>query len=221
MRRINWSRSLRSDGLLVNSTWADQDTHVALVIDATDDLGVSEGIEGKASSLDATVRAAGAIAEYYVNRGDRVSMRCLDPSIRLTVPPATGPAHLRRILDTLARVSPTAAWHSNAASHASVAAAEMTVVLSPLVATEALNRAVMLGRLGRSVVVVDTLPDHVVHDDDPVTALAWRIRLLERRRELRAVADLGIFVLRWLGPGSLDQFLRGVARRSSAPRMRV
>ena len=61
--------------LQVNSTWADLDTHIALVVDATDDFGVSEGIDGLASSLDGAVRAAGAIAEHYAPRGERVSLR--------------------------------------------------------------------------------------------------------------------------------------------------
>ena len=64
-----------SNELQVNSTWADLDIHVALLIDATDDFGVSEGIDGLASSLDGAVRAAGAIAEFYAPRGDRVSLR--------------------------------------------------------------------------------------------------------------------------------------------------
>ena len=98
--------------------------------------------------------------------------------------------------------------------------AEITVVLSPLASTEALERAVLLGRRGGSVVVVDTLPDHVTDADDPLLALAWRIRLLERRRELRLATENGIAVSQWLGPGSLDQFLRNVARQSSAPRIR-
>ena len=51
------------------------------------------------------------------------------------------------------------------------------------------------------------------------TALAWRIRLLERRRELRAVAAAGIPVVAWRGPGSLDQVIRDIARRSTGPRL--
>jgi len=219
MRRINWNRSLRSDVLQVNATWADQDTHVALVIDVGDDLGVSEGIEGKASSLDTTVRAAGAIAEYYVRRGNRVSLRSFDPSVRIAIPPAAGQAQLRRVLDTLARVNAPGGRFSGRAGRA-MAMAEITVVLSPLASTEALERAVLLGRRGGSVVVVDTLPDHVTDADDPLLALAWRIRLLERRRELRLATENGIAVSQWLGPGSLDQFLRNVARQSSAPRIR-
>ena len=94
-------------------------------------------------------------------------------------------------------------------------------MLSPLISSEALDRAVSLGRHGLPVVVIDTLPESVSTEADAVAALAWRIRLLERRREIRRVQQSGIPVVRWLGPGSIDEFLRDVARRASAPRMRV
>lgn len=223
MRRINWSRSLRSDRLHVNATWADQDTHVALVVDAGDDFGASGGVDGAASSLDTTVRAAGAIAEHYVNRGDRVSMRTFGEMTVSVIAPASGGAHLRRILHTLAGVKPTGGRKSAIRASAReriTPGGALTVMLSPLIAPGAFDRAVLLAKSGLSVVVVDTLPDQVAGVDDELTALAWRIRLLERRRELRRVQEFGIPVVRWLGPGSLDQFLRDVARRSAAPRVR-
>lgn len=223
IRRINWPRSLRSTELHVNATWADQDTHVALVIDATDDFGRSEGVEGRASSLDAAVRAAGAIAEHYARRGDRVSLRTFGSNRRQLVAVGSGQTHLKRLLDTLTLIRPAGpmrgAYRGIGSRHWAASGAELTVVLSPLVAREALDRAVSLGRHGAPVIVVDTLPDDITTDDDPFTALAWRIRLLERRREVRLVQSAGIPVVRWLGPGSLDQFLRDVARRASAPRL--
>ncbi len=225
IRRINWTRSLRATGLQVNATWADQDTHVALVIDGTDDYGVSEGIDGQSSSMDAAVRAAGSIAEHYARRGDRVSLRTFGTTRRHLVPAGSGQNHLRRLLDTLTHIRAAGPmrgiYRGLDGRHWAPNGAELTVVLSPLVAREALDRAVSLGRHGSAVVVVDTLPDDIATDDDPFTALAWRIRLLERRREIRLVERAGIPVVRWLGPGSLDQFLRDVARRASAPRMRV
>ena len=96
---------------------------------------------------------------------------------------------------------------------------QITVMLSPLVAPDALDLAVSLGRQGMAVIVVDTLPAHVSEDDDEYTALAWRIRLLERRREVRLVLAAGIPVVEWRGPGSLDQVIRDIARRSTGPRM--
>ena len=223
MRRINWPRSIRAGELHVNSTWADLDTHIALVIDATEDFGLSEGVDGLASSLDGAVRAAGAIAEHYVLRGERVSVRAFGTVVARAVPPATGRAQLRRILDTLALMRPADTARTGYRTPASQArravGGRMTVMLSPLIAPEALDLAMTLGRHGMPVIVVDTLPDHVVDHDDPFTALAWRIRLLERRREVRIVLAAGIPVIQWRGPGSLDHVIRDVSARAAGPRM--
>lgn len=225
MRRINWTRSARTDELQVNATWADLDTHVALLLDAIDDFGTSEGIDGRASSLDASVRAAGAITEHYAPRGERVSLRTFGATTAHSVPPGTGRTQLRRVLDTLARVRPAAdarADRSPVTARSLARRADggrMTVMLSPLIAPEALDIAMTLGRRGLAVVVIDTLPDHVVVHDDEYTALAWRIRLLERRRELRMVTAAGIPVVPWRGPGSLDQVIRDIARRTTGPRL--
>jgi uncharacterized protein (DUF58 family) len=223
MRRINWPRSQRTGELQVNSTWADLDLHLALVVDGSDDFGTSDGIDGKSSSLDLTVRAAGAIAEHYAPRGERVSLRVFGTSLAVAVPPATGQRQLRRILDRLARLRTIERGRSGASISARdphvASGGQLTVMLSPLIATEALDHAVSLGRAGLPVVVVDTLPDHIVFDEDPHTVMAWRIRLLERRRELRAVRASGIPVIEWRGPGSLDQVIRDIGRRARAPKL--
>jgi len=43
--------------------------------------------------------------------------------------------------------------------------------------------------------------------------------MLERRIELDRLASLGIAVVGWSGPRSLDQVLRDLTRRSAAPRL--
>jgi uncharacterized protein (DUF58 family) len=221
LRRINWRRSLRSDELHVTATYADQDSHVALFIDALADFGPSGGIDGPSSSLDTTVRAAGAISEYFLLRGDRVSLRVLDSRFTATVPPASGRSHLRRILDVLATVEPDMYRPVSAQGRAPtmVPNGALAIMLSPLVSPVALQRATSIASRGLGVAVIDTLPDDVHLDDDATTELAWRIRLLERRREVRLVQQVGVPVIAWRGPGSLDPFLREIARRSSAPRM--
>lgn len=220
MRRINWMRSARSNELQVNATWADLDAHVALVIDATDDVGTSGGIDGAASSLDTSVRAAGAIAEHYALRGERVSLRTFGARVVQEVPTGTGRTQLRRILDTMARVRPgTDLRTMRTGNLGRGTSGRMTVLLSPLIAPEALGFAVELGRRGAAVVVIDTLPDHVAEHDDELTALAWRVRLLERRREVRRVTAAGIPVIPWRGPGTLDVVIRDIARRTTGPRL--
>lgn len=219
MRRINWPRSLRVGELQINGTWADLDTHVALVVDATDDLGISDGIDGRASSLDVTVRAAGAIAEHYALRGERVSMQSFGARVAQTVPPGTGRVQLRRVLDRLALIAPGGSAVAGRSWVNQSSGGRMTVVLSPLISPEALDLAVSFGRRGMAVVVIDTLPQHLVDDQDALSALAWRIRLLERRREIRMVGAAGIAVIEWRGPGSLDGVIVDIARRSTGPRL--
>ena len=216
LRRIHWPRSLRAGTLHVTSTWADQDSHVVLVIDATSDLGTSGGIDGAASSLDTTVRAAGAIAEHHLHRGDRVSLRIIGSTGVSRIAAASGRNQLRRVLDTLALISPGVGPRVPL----DMPAESITIMLSPMVTSMALERAATFARHGQRVAVIDTLPAHVIDDDDDATTrLAWRIRLLERDRELRAVRELGVPVIAWSGPGSLDQFLRDLTRRASAPRL--
>lgn len=220
LRRINWRRSLRANELHVTATYADQDSHVALFLDALADYGETGGVDGVASSLDTTVRAAGAIAEHFLLRGDRVSLRTMGSRFQVNVPPASGSGHLRRILDVLAAIEPDpyrlgAARYGNS----TVPGGSLVIMLSPLITPLSLQRAISIASHGLNVAVVDTLPDDVFADEDPTTELAWRIRLLERRREMRSVERVGVPVIAWRGPGSLDPFLREIARRASAPRM--
>ena len=79
LRRINWRVSLRQGTLHVESTRAEEDTAVLLIVDAMADYGNSEGLGGAQSSLDVTVRAAAALADQYLSGGDRVSLRVLSP----------------------------------------------------------------------------------------------------------------------------------------------
>ena len=85
---------------------AEEDTAVLLVVDALADHGRSGGVGGAASSLDVTVRAAAAIAEHHVRRGDRVGLRVRGPRRRDASATAPGRRHLRRILGRLATVRP-------------------------------------------------------------------------------------------------------------------
>jgi uncharacterized protein (DUF58 family) len=221
LRRIHWPRSLRTGTLHVTSTWADQDSHVVIVVDALNDLGISEGIDGQASSLDVTVRAAGAIAEHHLHRGDRVAVHVVGAKGVVRVPAASGSSHLRRVLDTLSAIEPGTDLRDHARLQFGLPAGALVVMLSPLVSPLALQRAFTLATRGMTVVVVDTLPPGIVEDDpdDPFHGLAWRIRLLERRRELRSIQHVGVPVVQWRGPGSLDQVLRDLSRHAATPRM--
>lgn len=222
LRRLHWPVSLRTGELHSISTWADQDAHVVLLVDGTDDLGPSDGVDGEASALDTTVRAAAAVAEQYLRGGDRVETRVMDARGVRRVPPSSGTPQLRRVLDHLATIKPGAnARFDPLRNQHSLAHGATVVMLSSLIAPSALAAAASLARSGFSIIVVDTLPEHVEprHYNDRYGDLAWRIRLLERQRDIHRVEAIGVPVVPWRGPGSLDQVLRDLTRRASAPRL--
>ncbi|WP_151524585.1 DUF58 domain-containing protein [Serinicoccus kebangsaanensis] len=219
LRRIHWPRSTRTGELHVTSSYADQDTHVAVLVDAHYDLGRSGGLSGEQSSLDRSVRAAAAISEHFLQQGDRVSLRVLSARTPLTVPVGTGKRHGVRILDTLSRLQPAADDQTDPRRvHLGVGSGTLVVMISALVSPDALTQAAMLAARGLSVVVVDALVESgegVVPsaERDPLARTAWRIRMLERDREIRAIRAQGVAVVPWLGPGSLDVVLLELAHR--------
>jgi uncharacterized protein (DUF58 family) len=222
LRRIHWPVSLRVGTLQVTATWAEQDTHVVVVVDAINDIGESGGIDGAASSLDVSARAAGALAEHYLLGGDRVELRVVDVHGLTLLPAGGGRQHLIRVLDVLSGMRPGSRFGFDPrAGNARLPAGSLILVLSPLVSTQALEQATSLARSGLTTLVVDTLPSDVAQrdSDNPFVEIAWRIRLLEREREMRRVQQLGVPIVRWVGPGSLDEVLRGLTRRTAAPRM--
>jgi len=222
LRRIHWSRSLRTGTLHVTSTWADHDRHVVLLVEGFEDIGRSDGIDGRASSLDLALRAAGSIAEHYLKVGDRVALVILDNRGVHRLPPAGGPRHLRRLLETLTTTDPTGRFIDTGRVPRGLTPGALVVAFSPLATPTALERAVTMATHGRSVVVVDCLPPDITQrfPDDPLAALAWRLRALERTSEIRRANESGVAVVQWRGPGSLDQVLRDAQRNAAARAVR-
>ena len=226
LRRVNWRVSLRTDALHVVSTRSEEDSAVLVVVDALAEHGVSGGIDGVASSLDVTVRAAAALAEHYARRGDRVGLRVIGSGGE-SVPPGAGRRHLRRVQGTLARVRPGEPRELSA-DHLRFRAGAGTVVivLSPMLHEVVVTATVGLAGRGLPVIVVDTLPEGtapaVARDTDPVIAgLAWRMRLTDREVLLAQLARVGCPVVPWRGPGTLDDVLHRLARRAQLPQVRV
>lgn len=240
LRRVHWPVSVRTGELHVTATHADQDTEILLVVDAMHDLGLSEGAGGASSSLDNAVRAAAAIAEHYLRAGDRVGLLVLGARGLPQVAAAAGGNHLRRLLDVLARVrvadgtvSDEKRLRTQLRHH--VSAGTLAILLTPAISPQVLAHGVSLARRGISVVTVDTLPPDLAEADIPanrleqlapsfasrpdLARLAWRLRLMERSREMTRAREAGVPVVPWAGPGTLDLVLRDLGRRSRAPRV--
>jgi uncharacterized protein (DUF58 family) len=221
LRRIHWPVSMRTGTLHVTSTFTDEDAHVFLLVDCFSDLGPREGIDGRPTSLDVTVRAAGAISEHFLRSNDRLTLRTVGAAEVPTLGVGSGTNHLRRVLDTLAAIAP-ATERRDTGEHAirGIDPKALCLVLSPLVEPTMVTLAHTLAARGMTVVVVDTFPEHLVQDPRSVhLALAWRIRLLSREGDVHNLRLRGVPVVPWRGPGSLDNVLRDIARRAAAPRM--
>lgn len=229
LKRINWPVSLRTQQLHVTATVSDRDTAVMLVIDTSLDVaaetstaGPSDDVSSSRGSLDTTVRAAASIAEHYLRTGDRVGLvdhaRPLRP-----IRPAAGRAHLNRILDVLVHVTPQPMLDT---AHTRllrvIPSRSMVVLLSPLIGAATRDRAVAVAQAGHTVLIVDTLPEHV-HDGrtGEWTDLARRLQLLQRATDIARLTDRGVPVVPWRGPRSLDAVLRNLSRARIAPRVRA
>ncbi|MEP6797614.1 MAG: DUF58 domain-containing protein [Lapillicoccus sp.] len=221
LRRIHWPSSLRTGTLHVTSTYGDEDSQVVLVIDAFSDLGPREGIHGRPTSLDQTVRAAGAIAEHHLVIGDRVGVRVVGSAGTPRLHLGTGRGHLRRVLETVALIQPaTERTDDGQWATAGIGAGALVIVLSPLIDPAMVTIVARLGARGLTTVVVDTIPPHLAQDgDDLFSAIAWRLRGLTRETDIDNLSAAGIPVVPWRGPASLDVVLRDISRRSRAPRL--
>lgn len=221
LRRIHWPVSLRTGTLHVSSTYADEDAHVFLLVDAFSDLGPREGIDGRPTSLDVTVRAAGAISEHFLGSGDRLTLRTVGAANIPRLGVGSGKAHLRRVLEVLASIAPASERRDDGErALRGVDPRALCLVLTPLMDPTMVGLAHTVASRGMTTVVVDTFPDHLTQNPDNVhQALAWRIRLLSRQAQVHSLVSRGVAVVPWHGPGSLDHVLRDLARHGSAPRM--
>ena len=228
LRRIHWPSSLRSRSLNVTATYADHDSQVLVLVDASNDVGRSGGLDGSPSTLDATVRSAAALCEHYVRRGDRVGLHVTGATRAVHLRSSTGRQHLRRVLSALAAIRPGGQAADASETRLQVDPGALVLLCSPLISPATMERAVGLVRRGLTVVVIDTLPDQLEHqpglalwgsEADELAALAWRIRLLERDADVTRVVEAGVPVVPWRGPGSLDQVLRDASRRARMPRL--
>lgn len=223
LRRISWPVSLRTRELQVVTTRAEQDASVLIVVDALRDIGVSGGIDGRASSLDLTVRAASALADHHIRRGDRVGMRVVGPG-SARVPFGGGPRHLHRITGTLTRVVPETASVPDETLELGVTGGCVVYVLSPMVHAPIVNAAALLSARGVSVVVIDTLGERSLEElggPTSTSGLAWRMRMIERDHLLQRLAARGCPIVPWRGRGTVDVVLRQQSRRGQVPQVRA
>ncbi|MER6584540.1 DUF58 domain-containing protein [Micromonospora chalcea] len=221
LRRIDWRVSLRARQLHVAATLSDRDAEVVVLLDVLAEAGRSGGVNGPASVLDTTVRAAAAIAEHYLHRGDRVSMLEYGPAAR-RLRPATGRRQYLTVLEWLLDVHAESSPHEpydQVFGPQLLSSDALVVVLTPLLDERSAQMLARLARGGRFVVAVDTLPAELpVPKERGWAEVAYRLWRLDRDTMIGQLREHGVPVVRWAGAGSLDEVLRDVARLATAPK---
>jgi uncharacterized protein (DUF58 family) len=224
---VDWRVSLRTRQLHVAATLSDRDAEVVLVLDLLTDTGgellsdTGGAPAGAASAVDTAVRAAAAVAEHYLHRGDRVSLVEYGGTARW-LRPASGRRQYLTVLDWLLDARPAStpnAPYQLIFGHLRLAPHALLVVFTPLVLPESAALLAGLVRSGRFVIAVDTLPaGHAPPVRSAWAEPAYRMWRLERDNTVGVLREHGVPVVAWAGAGSLDQVLRDVSRLAAGPR---
>jgi len=220
IRRVNWRASARRNELWVNEFHAERNADVILFLDS-----FTETRDGAASTLDLAVRAAAALAGRYLRHKDRVGLVSFGGLLNWLTP-ATGPAHMYRIVDALldTEVFVNYAWKDiDVVPRRMLPAKALILALTPLLDERAIGALLDLRARGFDLVIVEISP---IPFAEPGSSegdrLAYRIWQL-RREALRARYErAGVPVAVWRQGQGLAGALEEVERfRRHAPRSRV
>ncbi|QSB13075.1 DUF58 domain-containing protein [Natronosporangium hydrolyticum] len=222
LRRLNWRVTQRTGQPHVNTTFAERDAEVLLLLDVRLEAGVPGGLGGGDSVLDRTVRAAAAITEHFAHQGDRVALVEYGQRLR-RLRAGTGRRQYLSALEWLVATdrTPTGfAPNTRLLSSGLKPPTALVIVLTPLLDLQSAQLLATLTRTGRSLVTVDTLPEQVRPPVEGAwTSVATRLWQVERANTIGRLRAAGVPVEPWQGAGSLDLMLRHVARLATTARV--
>jgi len=100
-RQIDWKATARHQRLTVRNHDEERSKSVLLVLDAG---RMMSPVSGGLSKLDHAINAALMLCSAAITKGDRVGLMVFDEAVRLYLPPRTGVAQSRRVVDALCDV---------------------------------------------------------------------------------------------------------------------
>jgi uncharacterized protein (DUF58 family) len=217
LRRVNWRVTARRGALHVTEQVPERNAEVVLFLDTY----VDSGPHG-ATSLDVAVRAAAGIAEHYLASMDRVGSVGFGGVLRWLYADA-GRVQRHRIVEHLIGSAAVATYADKDVAilpSRALPPRALVVALSPLLDSRAVGALAELAHRGYGLVVVDTSPRPLL--PPPATwsrDLAQRLFLVERDALVHRLGEVGVPVVPWSGPGTLDLVLGEVARLHARPRV--
>jgi uncharacterized protein (DUF58 family) len=188
-RRVNWRVSQRRGTLYVNEFLAERTAAVIALVDTTVDVGGPEN-----SSLDASVRAAVAVTQAYLEYTDRVGAVAFGGYLRW-LQPRQGARHFYRVVEMLmASRSDYSVLEPDLARlpRQSLPAGALVFCFSPLLNPEVIASLSDLRERGHSVAVIDTLTTGPDQPNDRLGKVALRMWTMEREALWTELKALGI-----------------------------
>ncbi len=216
-RQINWRLSARSENELFTTIFEQERVaDVGLIVDARERTNVSSGID---SLFENSAKAAAALAENFLDDGNRVSLLIYGSGIT-RVFPGYGRLQHDRILKALARATPGFNYALDSLTHlpTRLFPAKSQIVLISALMPE--DTPVVAGMRANGYAVLVISPDPVAYEaalaGDPSSPAA-RLAQAERTLMLRQLRQSGAQVVDW----RVDQPLESIIRQAMAQQSRV
>lgn len=212
-RQINWRRTARSEReLYTNLFEQERVADVGLILDSRE----RTNIIGDGDSLfEHAVRATAALAENFLDDGNRVSLLVYGSGIG-RVYPGYGRLQRNRILHELARATPGMNYALENLTHLPTRlfpAKSQLVLISPLIPQDIPTIARMRA-YGYAVLVVS--PDPIAYEAalySDFSSPAYRIASAERSFMLRQVRQSGAQIVNWQVTAPLEAVIRETLAR--------
>ena len=211
-RQINWRRTARSERDLYTTVLEQERVaDVGLILDARQRTNVTTSAD---SLFEHSVRATAALAENFLDDGNRVSLLVYGASI-IRVFPGYGSVQRDRILRELSQAEPGMNYALESLDFLPTRlfpAKSQLVMISPLVPDD-ISIIVRMRAHGYAVLII--CPDPVSYEaafHRDTASPAYRLAFAERKFMLRQVRQCGAQIVNWL----VDQPLEIVIRETLA-----
>ena len=220
IRHVNWRASLRFRQLFVTRYHQERNADIVLMLDSLSEAGAPP-----ATTLDASIRAAAALATSYLARKDRVGLIEYCGPFRW-VRPGSGRTHHERLFEALLRADVMFSYVTQEVAlvpRRILPPQALVIAISPLLDPRFEKALIDLAARGFDLVVLSPSPIPLVRRAmrPSVRAdLACRLWALERRARADALHRLGITIVDWDPDQPLEAALGGLmpSRRRVAVR---
>ena len=203
-KQINWKSSARWNRLMVNEFEQESTTDVILILDARECQGIGTI---KHSPMEFSIKAAAAIASYFLKRRDRVGLIIYgnaDEALKW-VYPESGKKQLYKTIKELVEVEPRGDFSFTAVIDTAVThllpKRSVIILISSLEGDPSIPKAVEQLRARKfNVIVLSPSPlaiEYSLQATDPYYKLAYRILAMKRKNFLDLLRKCGAQIVDW------------------------